>query len=323
MYSNTVRQHSERKMSSDESYSCDEFYSSDQSRSSYSPFKLLVKPASAENTLVPEYWESTIGFWNNGVRVSGRSRCTSSNDTFECEPPATPLKDDASKNVLVKPASVENTLVPEYWESTISFWNNGVRVSGRSRCTSSNDTFECEPPATPLKDDASINFQSDDSTPVLHIFPSDIILVSPASAENTLVLEDWDCADSLWNDGVKVSGRSSFTSSNDTFECEPPVTPLKDDASIDFQSDDSAPVLHIFPSDFDSVSIESTLVLEDWEIISLQSEQDNVSLTSEESLTHDPGKKKKKKKKKKNCMRHFFSWMRKTFCCCVACVDDD
>ena len=75
----------------------------------------------------------------------------------------------------------------------ISFQTDEVETSGRSSFTSPNETFECEPPATPLKDDVSI-VQPDDSTPAFHILPSDVILVKPALAKNTPELEDWDCA---------------------------------------------------------------------------------------------------------------------------------
>ncbi|XP_030277895.1 uncharacterized protein LOC115584549 isoform X2 [Sparus aurata] len=176
---------------------------------------------------------------------------------------------------------------PFITESDLNFQTDEVETSGSSSFTSLNETSEREPPAMPLKDDASINVQPDDSTPAFHIFPSDVILVKPALAENTLELEDWDCAFRFQTDEVKVS-------------------------------------VDILPSDEILVqpeTAENAALHEDQEsAVSFQSGLDKASesLISEESITHDLGT--KQKKKKKNCIQQPLSWMRKTFLCCV---DDD
>lgn len=56
--------------------------------------------------------------------------------------------------------------------------------------TSSHDDFKCEPPATPLNNEDSINIQPDNSSPSPEINPSGVNLVQSATAEDTLLLED-------------------------------------------------------------------------------------------------------------------------------------
>ena len=61
-----------------------------------------------------------------------------------------------------------------------------------SRCLS--EDFECEPLAAPLKDEDSSTIQSDGCTASPEILPSGVILVWPATAENTMLLEDQESA---------------------------------------------------------------------------------------------------------------------------------
>lgn len=65
-----------------------------------------------------------------------------------------------------------------------SFQTVEVKTSRNSGFASSNESFECDPPVTPLKDEDSSNFCPDDSN------PSPETLSSGPKAESTVLYED-------------------------------------------------------------------------------------------------------------------------------------
>ncbi|XP_030278368.1 ERI1 exoribonuclease 2 isoform X3 [Sparus aurata] len=122
---------------------------------------ILVRPVTAENTTLLEDQDCTVS-----------------------EPPAAPLNDEESCNIqpdnctasaenlpsgviLVRPVTAENTTLLEDQDCTVS-----------------------EPPAAPLNDEESCNIQPDDCTASAENLPSGVILVRPATAENTTLLDD-------------------------------------------------------------------------------------------------------------------------------------
>ncbi|XP_030269481.1 dual specificity tyrosine-phosphorylation-regulated kinase 1B-like isoform X2 [Sparus aurata] len=118
------------------------------------------------------------------LRKTFLCRVQTLSEDFKCEPPAAAPDGKDSSNIqpgdcppspeilpsgviLVRPATAENTTLLEDQESTVS-----------------------EPTAAPLRDEESSIFQPDDCTPSPEILPSGVILVRPATAENTTLLED-------------------------------------------------------------------------------------------------------------------------------------
>ncbi|XP_030259461.1 homeodomain-interacting protein kinase 2-like isoform X2 [Sparus aurata] len=124
---------------------------------------------------------------------------------------------------------------------------------------------------------------------------------------------------------VKTPRSSGFPSPNEGFDCEPPVTPLKDEDSSNIHPDDSNPSPEILSS---GPEAESTMLYEDQSPIRFESE---LSKTSKPSVMHADSstsplisEDSEDRGRRKNRFRCFFSWMKKTFCCCcVTNVDVD
>ena len=57
-----------------------------------------------------------------------------------------------------------------------------------------SEGFECEPLSAPLKDEDSSTIQPDGCTPFPEILASGVILVQPATAEKTTLLEEQESA---------------------------------------------------------------------------------------------------------------------------------
>ncbi|XP_036929518.1 homeodomain-interacting protein kinase 1-like isoform X1 [Acanthopagrus latus] len=215
------------------------------------------------------------------VQTDGLKTLRSSSEDFECEPLAAPLKDSSSiiqpdgctpspeilpsGAILVRPATAENSTSLEDQESAVS-----------------------EPPTAPLADEDRSVIQPDGCTPSPEILPSGVILVRPATAENSTSLEDQESAVS-----------------------EPATAPLADEDSSIIQPDGCTPSPEILPSvliQTPPARAENTTLLEDQEIqVSFQSVLDKTSESSvsdtgdntkicEDSTTCEDTRRKKKKK---------------------------
>ncbi|KAM8766626.1 homeodomain-interacting protein kinase 1-like isoform 2-T6 [Acanthopagrus schlegelii] len=173
-----------------------------------------------------------------------------------------------------------------------------------------------EPAATPLMDDESVFIQPEGCTPSPEIPPAGVILVRPATAENTLLLEGQGSKVSGRTYIVKIAGSSAFTSVFSSEDCTPSQTFLPSGVIL-VQPAIAERTLR--EDQENAVSFQSGLYQTSFLVNSIDSGME--SFICEDSGSCENMRAEKKPQKKKNRFRRVFSWMRKTFRSCVTSVD--